>query len=155
MAAPDRADARTAIENLLFSYAGLIDAGDFGGIGDLFARARMLDPTGQVIGTGRDEVKAIYDRATKVYENGTPMTQHATTNVILTFGAADRTAKTRSRFSVMQALPDFPLQFIIAGDYEDEFACDDSNDWYFTSRQMKPKLIGDLSHHLRFDLASA
>ncbi len=143
-----------AIENLLFCYAERIDAGDFAGIGDLFARACMRDPTGRVLGTGREEVKAIYDRSTKLYENGTPRTQHSTTNVHLTFGSDYLTAKASSRFSVLQALPDFPLQCIIAGDYEDEFACEGANEWYFTSRKMTPKLVGDLSRHLQFDLAS-
>jgi hypothetical protein len=148
----DRELARTAIENLLFSYAERIDAGDFAGIGDLFARGRMLAPNGDVIGTGPAEVRSIYDRSTRLYEDGSPMTQHSTTNVILEIDVDGRTAETRSRFSVMQALPDFPLQCIITGDYEDRFACDDSEGWHFSERCMKPRLLGDLSRHLKFDL---
>ncbi len=83
------------------------------------------------------------------------MTQHVTTNVILTFGRDEQTAASRSRFTVMQALPDFPLQCIITGHYEDQFCHDDSDGWYFTERQMKPKLVGDLSRHLKYEIADA
>ena len=151
----DRAAARSAIENLLFSYAERIDAGDFVGIGALFARGRMLGPKGDVIGTGAAEVQAIYDRSTRLYEDGTPMTQHATTNVILNLAENGRSAETRSRFSVMQALPDFPLQCIITGDYEDRFVFDDEAGWHFSERCMKPRFLGDLSRHLRFELSNA
>jgi len=153
MSSTNRADARIAIEKLLFSYAERIDAGDFSGIGELFACGRILGPTGDVLGTGRDEVKAIYERSTRVYEDGSPMTQHVTTNVIFSFGGDGRTAATCSRFTVMQALPGFPLQCIITGYYEDQFGHDESGGWVFAERQMKPKLLGDLSRHLKYELA--
>ena len=151
----ERAIARSAIEDLLFSYAERIDAGDFAGIGRLFARGRMLAPDGRPIGMGGTEIEAIYDRSTRRYEDGTPMTQHLTTNVIVEFAEDGRSAEARARFTVMQALPDFPLQCIITGDYEDRFAVDESGTWYFTERCMKPRILGDLSRHLRFDLSDA
>ncbi len=154
MNSPTRAAARNAIENLLFTYAERIDAGDFAGIGELFARARVLGPKGDILGTGKEEIKAIYERSTRVYEDGSPMTQHVTTNVILTFGSDGQTAATRSRFTVMQALSDFPLQCIISGYYEDQFTRDESDGWYFTERWMKPKLLGDLSRHLKYEIAA-
>ncbi|MFP6655932.1 MAG: nuclear transport factor 2 family protein [Myxococcota bacterium] len=149
------ADARNAIENLLYQYAERMDAGDFSGVGELFARARLLDPAGGVLATGQDEVQALYERSTKRYADGTPGTQHLTTNMSLSLAEACRTAAARSYFSVMQALPDFQLQCIISGSYHDEFAYDDSKGWCFTQRQMKPKLIGDLSHHLNFELPNS
>jgi len=148
-------NVRTAIENLLYLYAERIDAGDFSGLGELFARATLLDPNGQRIAAGRDEVQALYERSTKRYPDGTPGTQHVTTNTILTLSDSGRNATARSRFTVMQALADFPLQCIIAGSYQDEFAYEGEAGWYFTRRLMKPRLIGDLSHHLNFDLSDA
>ena len=153
MSLPNRANARNAIENLLFTYAERIDVGDFAGVAELFARARVLSPKGDVLGAGKDEIKAVYERSTRVYEDGSPMTQHLTTNVILTVGRDEQTAATRSRFTVLQALPDFPLQCIITGHYEDQFAHDELDGWYFTERWMKPKLLGDLSRHLKYELA--
>ena len=148
-----RVDARTAIENLLYRYAERIDAGDFAGVGELFSRGRILDPAGRVIGTGAAEVEAIYVRSTRRYADGTPGTQHLTTNVILEFADDGRSARARSRFTVMQALEDFPLQCIITGHYEDRFARDDGGGWHFVERQMKPTLVGDLSRHLNHRLA--
>ena len=155
----DPANARTAIENILFTYAERIDAGDFSGLAELFAQARMVGPDGSVQGEGKEQIQAIYDRSTKVYEDGSPMTQHVTTNLIFEFASDGRSAKVRSRFTVMQQLPDFPLQCIITGYYEDSFAFgalpDGQEGWHFTERRMKPKLAGDLSRHLKYDLADA
>ena len=155
MNSSNRADVRNAIENLLFAYAERIDAGDFAGVGELFARARILGPMGEIVATGKDEIEALYVGSTRVYEDGSPMTQHVTTNVILNFGENGQSARTRARFTVMQALPDFPLQCIITGYYEDQFAHDESDGWYFIERCMKPKLLGDLSRHLNYQLADA
>jgi hypothetical protein len=148
-------DARNAIENLLYLYAERIDAGDFAGVGEIFSRAILLDPNGVRIAAGSDEVQALYERSTKRYPDGTPGTQHVTTNMILTLTDSGRSATARSRFTVMQALADFPLQCIIAGTYQDEFGYEEGVGWYFTQRLMKPRLIGDLSHHLNFDLSDA
>ena len=151
----DPANARTAIENLMFTYAERIDAGDFEGLAELFSRARMVGPDGSVQGEGKQEIQAIYDRSTKVYEDGTPMTQHVTTNLIFELDTESMTAEVRSRFTVMQQLPDFPLQCIITGYYEDKFAYHAQHGWHFTERRMKPKLAGDLSRHLKYDLSEA
>ncbi len=153
-----QADARNAIESLLYGYAERMDEGDFAGVAELFERGRILDPNGGILATGREEVQAVYERSTKLYPDGTPRTQHVTTNLVLSFGESGQTAAAHSRFTVMQSLPDFPLQCIIAGQYDDEFVYDLSQPdlgWYFTQRQMKPRLVGDLSRHLTFDLASA
>jgi len=153
--ASEPGNARNAIENLLYLYAERIDAGEFAGVGELFARATLLDPNGERLAAGRDEIQALFERSTKRYPDGTPGTQHVTTNTVLTLADSGREASARSRFTVMQALPDFPLQCIIAGSYQDEFACEDDTGWYFTQRLMKPRLIGDLSRHLNFDLSDA
>ncbi len=151
----DPANARTAIENLMFVYAERMDAGDFKGVAALFSKARMIGPKGNVQGTGSAEIEDVYVRFTQVYEDGTPMTQHVTTNLVLEFAPDGRSASGRSRFTVMQAVPGFPLQCIIAGAYEDRFAYTESDGWHFTERRMKPKLAGDLSRHLNYELRDA
>jgi len=124
-------------------------------VAELFAKARILGPEGEVQGKGVEQVKAIYDRSTRVYEDGTPMTQHVTTNLQFHFAEDGRSASVRSRFTVMQGLPDFPLQCIITGYYEDEFAYTEADGWHFSERRMKPKLLGDLSRHLKYELGAA
>lgn len=150
----DPAHARTAIENLMFTYAERMDAGDLDGVAALFAHGRILDRAGNVQGEGVDGVRAIYEAATKIHEDGTPMTQHVTSNLILEFAEDMRSAAVRSRCTVLQALPpDFPLQPIITNYYEDEFAYDEVHGWHFVVRKMIPKLLGDLSQHLKYDIS--
>jgi hypothetical protein len=151
----DPANARTAIENLMFTYAERIDAGDFKGLASLFEKARIIGPKGDVQGTGSAEVEKIYQRSTQVYEDGSPMTQHITTNLILEFAKDGKSCFARSRFTVVQAVDDFPLQPIISGYYEDKFAWTEADGWHFTERRMKPKLAGDLSRHLKYELKDA
>ena len=55
----------------------------------------------------------------------------------------------------MQAVDGFPLQCVITGYYEDQFAYDEADGWHFTERRMKPTLAGDLSRHLKHDLRDA
>ncbi len=147
-----RADARTQIENLLYLYAEAIDAGDFEAIGELFAHARMIGPDGAVSAEGKQAIQALYEQSTRRYDDGTPGTQHVTTNLILEFAPDLRSATARSRFTVFQALRDFPLQPIITGHYADRFAFSESFGWHFTERRMRPVLLGDLSRHLKIEL---
>lgn len=150
----DPALARIAIETLMFTYAERMDGGDLDGVADLFEHGRILDSDGNVMGEGRDGVRAIYERATKIHADGTPMTQHVTSNLIFVFAEDIRSAEVRSRCTVMQALPpDFPLQCIITNYYEDEFAYHETRGWHFVTRKMIPKLLGDLSQHLKYDIS--
>ena len=58
------------------------------------------------------------------------------------------TAKARSYVIIYQALPDFPLQAIFVGGYNDEFVKTDG-EWRFSQREAVPFLVGDLSRHAR------
>ncbi|HSB96814.1 MAG TPA: nuclear transport factor 2 family protein [Spongiibacteraceae bacterium] len=140
-------DSYRAIQNLLSTYAERIDAGDFAGVGQLFARGEILAPAGDQGVQGAANVQSMYEVFTKVYPDGTPRTQHMMSNVWIEVDEAAGTAQARSRFTVLQQLEDFPLQVIIAGGYQDRFARDEQG-WYFVQRLMQPKLYGDLSRHL-------
>ena len=136
---------------MLYRYAELIDAGDFAGIGQLFARGRIVAPSVNAVFRGAAEVQGMYETATRRYPCGTPRTQHVMSNVSISLDEDGRGADASLRFTVFQALEDFPLQAIIAGRYQDRFAKDDSG-WYFVERRMQPELIGDLSRHLLIEL---
>jgi 3-phenylpropionate/cinnamic acid dioxygenase small subunit len=142
---------RHEIENLLYRYAELIDLGDFEGVAELFAHGaiRAAGTEGGV--EGKQAVQALYTKSTRLYEDGTPRTKHVTTNVIIQVAPDRQSAEARSYFSVLQALPDFPLQAIISGRYHDRFERVDGR-WRFAERVMMPELMGDLSHHLLIDL---
>ena len=144
-------DSYREIQNLLYIYAERIDAGDLKGVAELFANAeiRALD---QEIGVrGYDEVLAMYQGSTQIYEKtGTPCTKHVTTNAIIEVDEEDNSAAARSYFTVFQAVEGLPLQPIIAGRYHDRFERINGN-WRFRERKMFPELYGDLSRHLLFD----
>ena len=144
-------EARAAIERLIFGYAERIDRGDFEGVGELFAEGTIAGPDGTPLARGRDEVRQLYERTTRRYEDGTPRTQHQTTNLQLELDEPGGAAGARSYYTVLQALPDFPLQPIVAGRYEDRFECSGST-WRFRERRMFVELVGDVSRHLLIPL---
>ena len=143
-------DHLKAIERLIYRYADLIDAGDFAGIGQLFAGGKIVSGGGEAAGAAA--VQEIYERFTRRYECGTPRTQHLMGNVSIDVGADGCSASASLRFTVFQALADFPLQAVIAGRYEDRFARDDRG-WHFIERRIQPQLSGDLSRHLKLPLS--
>ena len=143
---------RDDIEHLIFGFAERIDAGDFEGVADLFAHAEITAEGSDHRVVGRDGVAAMYRSTTRRYPNGTPLTKHVTTNVMVDVDEAAGTATARSYFTVLQAVPgELALQPIIAGRYRDHFERVDGV-WRFTGRHMVVDLMGDLGHHLLFDL---
>ena len=136
------------IRNLIFEYARRIDDGDFEGVGELFSRGKIIIDDIRSI-EGAEDVCAMYTETTRRYEDGTPRTHHVTTNIAInTMGdSADST----SYFTVFQGMDDFPIQVIVTGQYFDSFLLHDDG-WWFSSRRMVLKQIGDVSRHLLIDL---
>lgn len=139
------------IRNLLASYCRLIDGGDFEAVGRLFADARICDETGTVLATGADEVTALYSSTTRKHADGTPLTQHLVVNTELEPVDDDRVVAS-SRYVVLQATPDLHLQPIITGSYRDTLVRGTAG-WRFEERRVGVGRLGDLSHHLTFQLA--
>jgi 3-phenylpropionate/cinnamic acid dioxygenase small subunit len=148
------ADAAREIENLLYTYAERIDAGDFEGVADLFAHGRIWgspEPTPEQVIEGRDAVLALYRGTTRIHPDGTPRTRHLTHNAIIEVHEGGERAEARSCYTVLQKTDDAPLQPIIAGRYHDTFQRIDGR-WWFDTRIMRVDLVGDLSRHLLFEL---
>ena len=144
-------DSYRDIENLLYLYAERIDAGNLEGVAEMFSNAEILALDLENGVRGYDEVLAMYQNSTRIYEKtGTPCTKHVTTNAIIEVDEENNSATARSYFTVFQALDDFPLQPIIAGRYHDRFERVGGK-WRFKERKMLPELYGDLSRHLLFD----
>ncbi len=149
-------DSARAIENLLYTYAERIDAGDLDGVAELFAHGRIcgLEDTPETTVEGRDAVRAMYEASTRVYpETGTPMTKHVVTNARIEVDDGAGTASARSYYTVLQATDGLALQPIITGRYHDTFHRLDGA-WWFETRIMLVDQLGDLSHHLKFELPS-
>lgn len=143
-------DACRSIENLIYSYAERIDAGDFAGVAALFRHGRIEAVPGVFI-EGEDQVLGLYESSTRRYDDGTPRTRHMTTNVTITVDDTGDTANARTYYTVFQQTEELPLQAIISGHYHDSFHLVDG-EWCFDTRQMFVDLTGDLSHHLLFEL---
>ncbi|MFG3118911.1 nuclear transport factor 2 family protein [Streptomyces sp. NPDC048197] len=83
-----------------------------------------------------------------VYADGTPRTQHVTTNVAIEVDEQAGAAVSRSYVTVVQALPDLPLQPIAGRRYHDRFERRDGQ-WRFVERRVRINLVGDVTRHLR------
>ncbi len=148
-----RDEDREEILTLLHEYCFRLDAGDLDGVAALFANAEMGATTHARRLRGMAAVRTNYDGVI-LYADGTPCTQHCLTNTTVRFdpdgdGDIDR-AESRCYFMVLQSLPDFALQPILAGEYRDRFARFDGR-WQYAERIIDPRRIGDLSRHMRPD----
>ncbi len=145
--------AAEAITKLIYTYAERIDDGDFAGVGELFAHATLtFEGFGDAV-SGRDAIQALYTRSTRRYEDGTPRTKHVMTNVMVDVDDDDVTARSRSYFTVLQAVPGaLALQPVIAGRYRHTYELVDSG-WRVATMHITIDLVGDLGHHMLFDLA--
>ncbi|SEH92428.1 SnoaL-like domain-containing protein [Mycolicibacterium rutilum] len=145
MSPGDKLADKLAVTELLYRYAELIDAGDFGGVGRLLGRGNFMGVA------GADAIAGLFASTTRRYpEHGnTPRTRHLVLNPIVEI-SQDRTATARSTFCVVQNTESVPLQPIVVGRYSDAFGCDDDG-WYFTERRVDVEMVGDVSAHLMID----
>ena len=144
-------DARE-IENLVYTYAERIDAGDLDGVAALFTHGRicgMKDGPPETVFAGEARVRNMYDMAVRLHDDGTPKTKHLTTNVRIHVDDATGTARGSAYYCVTQATPELPLQVIVTGHYEDTFHVV-GGAWWFDSRTMFVDQVGDTSQHLKF-----
>ena len=141
-------NAPTEIANLLYTYARLVDSGDYAGIGRLFAHARLTAEHSDMDVRGEDAIAAHYGRTTRLYpDTRTPKTKHVMTNTIIEVDEEAGTATCNAYYTVFQATEVLPLQPIITGRYEDRFERVDGR-WRYTAKKFFVDQIGDLSQHL-------
>jgi len=134
-----------AIENLIATYAELVDSGDFAGLGTLLADATFTGSGAPVSGAGT--IEEMFRNMLIVYDGGTPRTKHVTTNIVIDADEQAGTATARSYVTVFQARPGLALQAIMSGRYHDRFQRRDDQ-WRFAERRVLIDLTGDLSGHL-------
>src|SRR5690348_17508460 len=113
--------AEEAIRALVHEYAFRIDAGDLDGLAALFEHAELGSSIRPERRKGTAEARRNYNGVI-LYDDGTPRTMHCITNVTIAVDDDAQTATARSYFTVIQKVPDAPLQPIIAGQYRDKFA---------------------------------
>ena len=135
------------IANLIAEYAFATDDGDFAALGSLFTDGSFQLNDGPPA-HGAEAVTALAHRVLQTYPDGTPRTRHVTTNLLIDVDEQAGTARSRSYFTVLQSLPDLPLQPIAAGHYHDRFTRGDDG-WRFAARAVSTDFTGDTSHHVR------
>ena len=143
-------DEATAITNELYRYAELIDAGRFDEVGELMEHCTFSYGDDGGGPSGAQAIAATYRNTVITYGDGTPRTRHITANPIIEIEGD--TATVRSVYVVLQQAPDSPMQAIISGRYHDTLRRIDGR-WRFVQRCFLVDLVGDLSRHLRLDLA--
>jgi hypothetical protein len=137
------------ITNLAHFYAEQVDTANFDAIGKLFedgATECFLEgaPNGGRC-VGAEEVMRWYRASVAVHE-GRSGTRHVITNLIVDVAEDGLTASARSYFTVLQCLPDFPLQMVAAGRYHDRFR-KVGDEWRFVEKILHGDFIADISHH--------
>jgi ketosteroid isomerase-like protein len=151
--ATTQAVAGWAVTQLIYAYAERIDRGDFAGVAELFEHATLSFEGFDNEVSGRDAIEALYAGTTRRYEDGTPRTKHLMTNVLVDVGDDGASATSRSYFTVLQAVPGhLTLQPVIAGRYRHTFRRVDGR-WRVETMRVMIELVGELGHHLLFDLA--
>jgi hypothetical protein len=148
--APDRIVVESAIHRLLAAYAHNLDDGNTGANADLLANARF-----KVIDTvvsGRDAVEHFLKSNLQYHADGTPRTWHSVSNVLIDIDGPT-TARSSCYFTVHQEAPGLPLQPIVTGRYLDTFELHEG-EWRFASREIEPRLFGELGHHVAPPIAA-
>jgi 3-phenylpropionate/cinnamic acid dioxygenase small subunit len=129
---------------LLHEYAFRLDAGDLDGVAALFEHAELGSTQHDRRYRGTQEARTIYDPVI-IYDDGTPKTMHQITNVTVEVDGDHATS--RCYFTVL-AVTGQGLHPILGGEYRDRFERVDGA-WRFTERIFHPRLVGDLSGHMR------
>ncbi|MCH9709861.1 MAG: nuclear transport factor 2 family protein [Actinomycetia bacterium] len=145
-------DAAREIENLIYTYAERIDAGDLDGVAALFSHGRirgMEDGPPETVFEGAARVRKMYEMTVRLHDDGTPRTKHFTTNVQVRVDEEAATAQGSAYYCVTQATPGLPLQVIVTGRYRDTFHRINGT-WWFDTRIMLVDQVGDTSNHLNF-----
>jgi hypothetical protein len=130
-----------AVTALLVRYCDLMDAGDWTGVGALFADGALVAPDGTELARGAEAVAAFFASMVLLHD-GSPRTKHLVLGTVVE-PQDDGTVIARSSYLVLQALDGGPLQPIITGRYVDRVA-----DGAFHERRFFVDLSGDLSRHL-------
>ncbi len=136
---PDSAQQITVVIN---RYCELFDTGQL----DAFA-AQFEHGQWHRAGPGAEATRQWIDGHVLLHD-GLPATKHLTTNLVVAVDEEAGTATARSYITVLQALPDFPLQPIFAGRYRDSFTRV-GDQWRWVRREVIADLYGNVSHHVR------
>jgi len=136
-------DSVKQITDLMFRYAELFDTGRFDEFAALFEHGKWHKAE-----AGATAARAWIDDNVQLYD-GLTRTKHVTTNVVVDVDEIAGTAEATAYVTIFQALPDFPLQPIFAGRYQDRLTRIDGR-WWWVQRSVVGDLYGDISRHVKY-----
>jgi SnoaL-like domain len=138
----DTSESVRVLTATLHRYCELFDTGQFDAFASQFEDGRWHRAPPGTAGTRQwiEEFVITYD--------GSPRTQHITTNLTVDVAADNRSATASSYITVFQGAPGFALQPVFAGIYKDRFE-HTSGEWRWLERAVVPLMRGDTSHHVR------
>jgi ketosteroid isomerase-like protein len=142
--------ATDRIRNLLGAYCERIDAGDFEGVGALFADGALADEAGTELARGSSAVTAFFRNTVRLHD-GSPRTKHLVVNTVFEEPAA-AAVTARSSYVVLQDADGPAIRPIITGRYIDRFALGGDGEWRFAERRFAVDLTGDLARHMAWEL---
>jgi hypothetical protein len=140
----DRLLIEGEIRRLLANYVHNLDDGKVDANADLLAAAKLKIVDTYV--SGRDDVAHFLRTNLQYHADKTPRTWHSVSNVLVDIDSPE-SARSVCYFTVHQELPGLPLQPIVTGRYIDTFELYEGA-WRFASREVQPRLFGDISHHV-------
>ncbi len=139
------------IRGLLATYGERMDAGDFDGVGALFAAGCLADEHGTELARGAPAVARFYRSITQLHD-GSPRTKHLVGGTWLAEPDADGVVTARSSYLVLQAVESGDLRPLITGRYVDRVTRGADGTWTFVERRFHVDLTGDLGRHLTITL---
>ena len=136
-------DSVKQITDMMFRYAELFDTGRFDEFAALFEHGKWHKAE-----AGAAAARTWIDKNVQLYD-GLTGTKHVTTNVVIDVDETAGTAEATAYVTIFQALPDFPLQPIFAGRYQDRLTRIDGR-WWWVQRSVVGDLYGDISRHVKY-----
>ncbi|WP_417844383.1 nuclear transport factor 2 family protein [Thalassospira sp.] len=140
----DKLVIESEVRRLLSVYAHNLDYGKVDANAELLAAARF-NVAGTIV-EGRDSIAEFLRTNLQYHVDDTPRTWHSVSNVLIDIESTTA-ARSICYFTVHQELPGLPLQPIVTGRYIDAFELHNGA-WRFASREIEPRLFGDLSKHV-------
>jgi 3-phenylpropionate/cinnamic acid dioxygenase small subunit len=149
-------DVRGAIQNLIFTYADLLDKGDVQGVVDLFVDdaevsvGPFLGAPTEIVGAtfrGRDEIFSFHAHDGR----RSPLAGrflHITTNSIIDPDEEAGTASASSYYTVVGSDPNGAITVFTGGRYHDRFRRV-AGEWRFVSRHHETTLVSKSMTELR------
>jgi 3-phenylpropionate/cinnamic acid dioxygenase small subunit len=147
----DRTAAGLEIEHIVHTYPEVSDKGDLAGVGEFMGGVRFGAfgmPEDQLTPRSAADAAKMYGESVIYYPDGISYAKHLITNLDIAYSDDGHSAQARSTYVVLQVRPEFPLQVICTGGYQDTLRQENGR-WKLDVRREWMDIKGDLTYHVR------